>query len=144
MFARGYAFMTGFNTTFVLFRWHHVSFPFSFYLFLFQRTSHSQIHCTHIAPGGGFAMGYNPTVDDGRIPPAENGSYREMYFVAWSEFHFSLVMRRVDRSARGARSSPAAIPRSVRARAMGNGFSIDPVAVQAILDARSHFFVHLV
>ena len=34
-------------------------------------------------------MGYHPTVDYGGTPPAENGSSREMYFVAWSEFCFS-------------------------------------------------------
>jgi hypothetical protein len=49
MFARGYAFMTGFDTAFVLFRWHHVSFPFLFCLFLFQRTSRS--YTAHILPG---------------------------------------------------------------------------------------------
>ena len=37
-------------------------------------------------------MGYNPTVDYGGAPPAENGSSREMYFVACSEFPFSLAM----------------------------------------------------
>ena len=38
MFARGYACITGFNTTFVLFMCHNVSFLLWFGLFLFQRT----------------------------------------------------------------------------------------------------------
>ena len=37
-------------------------------------------------------MGYNPTLDYEGTPPAENGSSREMYFVACPEFLFSLAM----------------------------------------------------
>jgi hypothetical protein len=143
MFARGYAFMTGFDTTFVLFRWHHVSFPFLCCLFRPQRTSRSQIHCTHIARGS-FAMGHNPTVDYRGTPAAENGSCRGMHFVAWSDFLFSLALP-------ARRTRPEAhvqvrqqSPRSVRARTMGSGFSTDAVAVQAILDTRPHLFVHRV
>jgi hypothetical protein len=51
MFARGYAFIAGFDTTFVVFRWHNVC-PFLLCLFLYQQTSGSQNLSTHFAPGG--------------------------------------------------------------------------------------------
>ena len=47
---------------------------------------------SYYGPGRSFAMGCNPTVDYGRTPPAENGPSRELYFVARSEFLFSLAM----------------------------------------------------
>ena len=37
-------------------------------------------------------MGYTPTVDYGGTPPSDNGSSRQMYFVAGSEFPLSLAM----------------------------------------------------
>jgi hypothetical protein len=68
LFARGDAFIAGFDTTFVLFRWHNVS-PFLFCLFLYQRTSRSQNLSTHVAPGNGFAMGHYRGLWGDAAPP---------------------------------------------------------------------------
>jgi hypothetical protein len=47
---------------------------------------------TYYAGAGGFPIGDTPPVDYGETPPAENGSSREVYFVAWSEFLFPPAM----------------------------------------------------
>ena len=96
-----------------------------------------------ILSGSGVAMGHNPTVDDGEDPgPPKTDPTRDVFRrMVRIPSPLALPARR---SSASARSSLAAIPRSVLARAMGSGFSTDAMAVQAILDARPHLFVHLV
>jgi len=67
MFARGYAFIAGFDTTFVVVRLHNVS---PFFLFLYQGTSRR--------------YGTLPWPMRG-LRPTANGSCRELSFVALSD-----------------------------------------------------------
>ena len=89
-------------------------------------------------------MGHNPTVDDGEDPGPPKTDPTERCISSHGQNSFSTGSAGASIKARGHVQVRQQSPRSVRARTMGSGFSTDAVAVQAILDARPHLFVHLV